>query len=689
MREFAAMALAAVVLTMAPQRTRADEGMWTFDDIPADRVERALGVHIDRPWLDHLRSTTVRLTTGCSGAVVSREGLVLTNDHCVLACEQTLSGPDADVISDGFLTDTRPEERVCPGVQAEILESITDVTEAIFASSTGKSGEDYVRSREAAIARAEHDACRGDARRRCQVISFYGGGLFKVYRFRRFADVRLVFAPEFAIGFFGGDADNFSFPRLDLDCAFLRLYENGRPAVTPQFLAWSDAPPKAGEAVFVAGSPAATERGFTLSQLETERDVTLPVNERLHADLRARLAAFAAQGPREHRLAADALFTQDNDLKVIRGRMAVLADPAFMAARAREEDALKSRLAVDAKLAAQVGDPWSDLAAIRKDYADNFIVWRQLESAAGGGSQLFAWARALVRGAAERARPNPQRLPEFADSRLPLVRKGLLDDRPVDSRLETLFLTHWLETTRDGLGADAAATRAFLGEEAPTALARRLAEGSRLGDPAVRRALWEGGLAAVERSDDPLIAYVLRTDPLSQAARRVWEDDVLGPTQTASERIARVRWAIEGAALYPDATFSPRLSFGKVEGWGQGESHVAPFTRFGELFARASGASADTLPPRWQGARGKLNPDTVFNFVTSNDITGGNSGSPVVDSRGRLLGTAFDGNQASIAGDFAYDARENRTVVVSTAAISEALARVYGRTALSSELTAQ
>jgi hypothetical protein len=689
MRNLGFWGLALLACAVLAGGTRAEEGMWTFDDVPAARVQQAVGVRLQSAWLEHLRAASARLTSGCSAAVVSRQGLLLTNQHCILGCEESLSGMSGDLIDDGFLTDARTEERTCPGLQVEILEGIADVTAPIYASSAGRFGQDYVRAREEAIGRAERGFCRGDKRMRCQVISFYGGGLFKVYKFRRYTDVRLVFAPEFDVAFFGGDADNFSFPRADLDCAFLRLYENGQPAATPRFLSWSTAPPTAGEPVFVAGSPGATERGYTVDQLLNDRDVVLPISIRQHADLRERLAAFGRQSAFDRRIAAARLFQEENDLKVLRGRAAILGDAGFMAERGKSEDALKARVAIDPRLASQIGDPWAEISRLRGAFKDNYLVWRQLESGAGGGSQLFAWARTLVRAAEERGKPTAERLPEYADSRLALVVKILLDDRPVFPDLERLCLTYWLDQTRDGLAGMTSLTGAVVGDESSAALAQRLVQGTRLGDPKVRRALWEGGLPAVRASDDPLIAYVIRTDPLSRAARQLWEEDVQGPIEQASERIARVRFAVEGANLYPDATFSPRLSYGTVAGWQARDGQVGPFTSLADLFTRATGTAPYRLPPRWQASSQALRKATVFDFVTTNDIAGGNSGSPVVNAGGDILGVAFDGNRASIAGEFAYDGAVNRTIVVSTAAIGESLAKVYGRTALLDELSAK
>jgi hypothetical protein len=515
------------------------------------------------------------------------------------------------------------------------------------------------------------------------VISFYQGGQFKVYKFRRYDDVRLVFAPEFAAAFFGGDPDNFHFPRYDLDCAFLRLYEGGKAAATPVFLRWSETPPAADEPVFVSGSPGATERQLTVAQLETLRDVALPLLELQHSELRGRLTELAEQSPEMRRIVADALFDDENTFKVYLGREVALHDPQFLETRRKDEADLKAKLAADPQLAAQIGDPWAEIEAAQKPFARQYAVWRQLETAAGGGSDLYRYARDLVRAAAERVKPSGQRLPEYADSRLPLIEKTLLDPKPVAPALERLYLEFWLSKTRELLGADSPAVAILIGKESPEGLADRLVLGSKLADPAVRRALWDGGMAAMAVSDDPMIQFVLRTDPLARTARLVWEEEVTGPVTMASERIARARYLLEGPGLYPDATFSLRLSYGKVAGWTDQDG---AFTTFAGLFDRATGAPPYRLPARWTAAQGGLTASTVLDFSTTNDITGGSSGSPVVDAKGQIVGTAFDGNLHSIAGDFSYDGALNRTIAVSTVAITEALDKVYGRTALVKEL---
>lgn len=679
--------LAAVCAAALPGAALADEGMWTFDNVPAARIQQSLGVSIDKPWLDHLQAASVRLTSGCSASVVSAQGLALTNAHCVMDCLQNLSGEGRDYFKDGFSARTRDEELQCPGMQAEVLVEIDDVTARVQAATAGRTGAAFVAARDSALGAAEKHACRGEAGHRCQAVNFYRGGQYKVHRYRRYDDVRLAFAPEFSTAFFGGDPDNFNFPRFNLDAAFLRLYDKGRVARTPAFLRWSATAPAEGEATFVSGNPGSTERLLTVSQLQSLRDLAIPVGQLQRSELRGRLIEFGRQGEEQRRIAAEPLFGLENSFKVFFGRQFVLNDKALIDAKLREEVDLVRLVADHPTLAGEIGDPWTEMDDIQRAYADHYLEYRQLESEAGKGSRLFAYARALVRGAQERARPDAERLPEWVQSRLPLEEKRLLDAKPVHPALERIYLEHWLLKTREYLTVDAPAARTVLGRESPEGLAQRLVEGSRLADPAVRKRLWNGGLKAVEASDDPLIAYVLATDPDARRARATWEEKVSGPTDRAAERIARARFAVLGDSVYPDATFSPRLSYGRVRGWTHRGATVAPFTTIAGLYDRATGAAPYALSPSWVAAKDRLDKDIVFNFVTDNDIIGGNSGSPVVNARGEVVGTAFDGNIHSLGGAYGYDGTLNRMVVVSAAAIVEALDKVYARPDLVAELT--
>ncbi|MDO9471691.1 MAG: S46 family peptidase [Caulobacter sp.] len=663
----------------------ADEGMWTFENFPAARVKAAYGVTTDGPWLQRLRAAAVRIP-GCSASVVSSAGLVLTNNHCVTSCLVQLSSADKDHLKDGVLTAGRAEERPCAGMWAEVLMETTDVTDQIRGAVAGKSGAAFTAARDAAFAAAEGAACKGVAASRCQTTSLYRGGQYVVYRYHRYSDVRMVFAPEFATAFFGGDPDNFNFPRYDMDAAFLRVYEGGKPAKTPKFLKWSAAAPTAGEPTFVAGNPGSTERLLTVSQLESYRDLSIPVDQLQRSELRGRLIEYGRRGADERRLVADPIFLLENSFKVFFGRQFVLNDKAFMDAKRVQEAELRSRVAADPALAAGIGDPWGEIAGAQEAYAVNYLRYRQLETEAGRGSVLFSWARGLVRAAAERERPAAERLPEFADARLAMEERRLTAPRTIEAPLEQLYLEHWLLKSREYLATSPADQTAVLGRESPEGLSARLVADTKLADPAVRKALWDGGVKAIEASEDPLIRYVLGMDAAARAARATWEAEVTGPTERAAERIARARFAVYGDSVYPDATFTLRLSYGKVDGWTHRGTEVTPFTTLGGTFERATGEAPYALAPSWIAAEAKLNKDIVYNYTTTNDIIGGNSGSPVVNARGEVIGAAFDGNIHSLGGAYGYDPVLNRMVVVSSAAITEALRVVYGREALVKEL---
>jgi hypothetical protein len=680
------VALAVVLLGVAAAGGAwADEGLWTFDNFPAAAVKAKYGVTIDKAWLDHVRASAVRLSSGCSASVVSADGLVATNNHCVAGCSQALSTPTQDLFKLGFTAATRNDERLCPGMQAEILLAISDVTDRIVQASAGKTGRDFVTARDAEIAAIEQERCAGQpAQQRCQVITLYQGGQFKLYVYRKYSDVRLVFAPEFATAFFGGDPDNFNFPRYDLDMAFVRLYEGGKPARMTDHLRWNPAPPKEGEPVFVAGNPGATSRLFTADQLESLRDFVLPETLIRLSEERGLLTRFAAESPEHARLANDDLFGLENSFKAYHGEEQTLANTDLIQASRRSDAALRSKVAADPVLAAQVGDAWDEIARAQIDRAILNAPYTLLERA-GADSLLYADARALVRAAIERAKPNSERLPEYTDSRLPLLEKTLLDFQPIDAGLEQLKLEFWLTKLREILTVDSLEAQTFLGRESPQTLSRRLAA-STLGDLSVRQSLWKGGLAAVQASDDPMIRFVLATDPAARVIRKAYEDAVTGPTDRAQQRIAHARFAVYGDSVYPDATFSLRLSYGTVAGWTYHGKIVAPITRMAGLFERATGEAPFALTPRWLEAKSRLDPNTAFDVSTTNDITGGNSGSPLINAKGEIIGAVFDGNIHSLGGAFAYDEALNRGVAVTTAAETEALEKVYGQIELVKEL---
>ena len=675
--------LAGTVLFAAP--ACADEGMWTFDNFPSAAVKAKYGVNITPAWLDHVRNNAVRLSTGCSASIVSSNALVLTNNHCVAECAQDLSSSGHDYYTHGYTALNSSEERKCAGMQAEILVSISDVTGQVIAVGKGLTGNALVKARTAIASTIEKDGCPDTALTRCQVVNLYHGGQYKLYKYRKYSDVRLIFSPGVQTAFFGGDPDNFNFPRYDLDAAFVRLYENGAPVKTPGHLKWNSAGPTAGEPVFVAGNPGGTDRQLTMAQINVQRELSLPVTALRYSELRGRLIRFGEESAENHRIAQDLLFGLENSYKVYFGRLFTLNDDAFMAAKAREEAALRANPAARQALAtSEPPDPWAVIASAAQQMRNLYLPYTFVERGPAG-SQLFGYAKALVRGAAERQKPSAERLPGYADSQLPLLEKQVLDIAPVYPSLEQQTLEFWLSKAREYLTADDPDTKLLLGHDSPEQLSAQLAA-SKLGDPAMRKALWDGGWAAVTASTDPMIQYVLRIDSEGRRLLAQWNEKVDGPTTAASEALARARFAAFGTNVYPDATFTLRLSYGQIEGWNEKGHEVPPFTYFGGLYERATGQDPFQLDPRWVAARGKLNPNTVFDISTTNDIIGGNSGSPLINARGEVIGAIFDGNIHAIGGDYGYDPTNNRSVAVSTAAVSEALRNVYGANNLADEL---
>jgi hypothetical protein len=665
----------------------ADEGMWTFDNFPAAKVRAAYGVTIDQAWLDKVRGAAARLSSGCSSSVVTGAGLILTNNHCVADCAQSLSSTGHDYFKNGYQVAKRDDEKTCPGMQAEILTSITDVTARVGAAGVGLTGAALVRARTAATSTIEQEACAAQPRFRCQVVDLYHGGQFKLYRYRKYSDVRLVFSPGVQAAFFGGDPDNFNFPRYDLDSAFVRLYEDGRPAVTPDHLIWKVEAPQAGEPVFVAGNPGGTDRQLTASQLDTQRILSLPLIVAQYSELRGRLIRFGEESVEHKRIAGEDLFGLENSYKVYWGRLSALNDPGFMAAKRAEEADFRARAKANAaRLPADFGDPWAQIDQAQVAAQSLYMPYRMIERGPVD-SRLFDYAKTLVRAAEERAKPSADRLPGYGDSQLALLEKEVLDPSPVEPAMEQLTLGFWLSKSREYLTVDDPNTKLLLGKQSPEALSAALAGGSTLGDPAVRQALWNGGLKAVLASTDPMIRYLLKIDPQARKLRTAYDEQVTGPTAQAAEKIAKARFVIYGDSLYPDATFTLRLSYGKIAGWTYRGVTIPPFTNFAGLYDRATGAEPFDLDARWVAAKARLNPDTVFNISSTNDIIGGNSGSPLIDAKARVIGAVFDGNIHSLGGDYGYDGSINRAVSVSTAAITEALSKVYGADALARELT--
>jgi V8-like Glu-specific endopeptidase len=674
-RAAAAAAIAALPLTAV----QADEGMWTFDAFPAAKMKATYGWAPDQAWLDKVRSAAVRLTGGCSASFVSDQGLILTNHHCVVDCLQNLSTASNDLVANGFNAATRERERKCPGQQAEVVTSITDVTPAVKSAVGALLGEAAVKARDAKIAEIEKAGCTDTATTRCQVVKLYGGGEYKLYKYRKYSDVRVVWAPEFQAAFFGGDPDNFNFPRYALDAAFLRAYEGGKPVATPAHLQFDPRAPVDGEVTFVVGNPGSTQRLFTLDQLAVQREVALPVTIQTYSELRGRLINAMESSPTKAREGGDTLFGLENSLKVYMGRAKALNDPAFMKTLIDAETALKATAAKNPA----IGDPWAQIAQADRAYRDIYLPYRFTTPR----GELYSYAIELVRAAEERAKPNGERLPEYTESRLPLLEKQVLDPKPVYPWLEEMMLEWSLSKAREYLGADDPDTKLLLGKESPEQLASRLVAGSKLADPTYRKALWDGGLAAIQASKDPMILYALKLDPRQRQLQQAYDERYDAPVTAAQAKLAAARFDAYGNSVYPDATFTLRISYGQVKGWVERGQQVPTRTTIGGAFERATGAQPFKLAKAFVANEPRIDKATVYDFVTTNDIIGGNSGSPVIDRNGTVIGAAFDGNIHSLGGNYGYDPVLNRTVVVSMAAVQEALKHIYPAPALLAELT--
>jgi hypothetical protein len=668
----AGMLLACLVFVQAAP---AEEGMWTFDNFPAKTVGAKYGFTPSQAWLDHVRLSSLRIAGGCSASFISPQGLVMTNHHCVVECVEQLSTAKQDYSENGYSAKTPADEIKCPDFELDQLVEIRDVTRDVQGALAGKTGDAANKALNAKRAELEQ-SCGSDAGVRCDVVSLYHGGVYDLYRYKRYNDVRLVFAPEFSVAQFGGDPDNFNFPRYDFDIGLLRAYEGGEPAVCRDYLHWSANGTKDGDLVFVSGNPGGTFRELTNAQLAFERDVLYPFRIPEIAELRGQLEQFVARGPEQAREANDDLFFLENGYKVYFGRQQALLDAQFVGAKMQEEQRLRAAAAADPKLAAYL-PAWDDIAKIQQVRAQLYARYVSLNGRAFRGG-LLGDAVTLVRAAAERARPNGERLPEYTDKALVNVQQQLKAVIPVYKDLEELDLAFLFTVIRRDLGADDAFVRKMLGKESPEQLAHRLVTGTHLEDPKVREELYNGGQKAVDASSDPLIRFAAAINDDLLAARKDYEARVDAPTRSAAEKIAKARFAVYGTSVDPDATFTLRLTYGTVKGFEDAEGKfVAPYTNIGGLFERATGAPPYALPESWLKAKGSLNLSVPMNLSTTNDTTGGNSGSPMIDKDANVVGLLFDGNIFSLGGDYGYDAAKNRSVEVDSRALIEGMRKVY------------
>ena len=690
-------AVAAAGLAWLGAAARADEGMWLFSAPPLQQIEQAHGVRLDAAWLSHVQRSSVRFSSGGSGALVSADGLVLTNHHVGADAIHKLGDASRDLLAEGFAAATRAEELPCHDLELNVLVSIEDVTARVQSAVTpALTADEAFAARRAAMAEIEKESLAATGLR-SDVVTLWQGGAYHLYRAKKYVDVRLVFAPEQQIAFFGGDADNFEFPRYNLDICLFRVYEDGRPARVDHHLAWAMRPVAPGDVVFVSGHPGHTDRDATVAELVSLRDRRLPLDLRILNRLEAMIGAYAARGPEERRQAVQDLHGVENGRKARSGLLAGLLDPAVMGAKREAESRLRREIEADLR---GRESPFARIERAQRLLDGSAERHRLLEAAAGFNSEYFRTARTILRAVEEQAKPNGSRLREFRDSNRESLEHQLFSAEPLYDAYETVKLADSLTFLATALGGDDELVGKVLAGKAPAERAAELVAGTELGRrrrPSRRvdrrRELFDGGAAAVTASADPMLALARLVDGESRRLRSI-ADAADEEKKQAHAEIVRARFAREGLGLPPDATFTLRLAYGVVTGGTQAGVAYPAITTFGGLFARAAEKRETPpfdLPPRWREARAGLAADaaflaTGFNFASTADIIGGNSGSPVVNAAGELVGVIFDGNIDSLVLNVAYDDRRARAVAVDAAGVVAALAKVYAADALLEEL---
>ena len=667
----------------------ADEGMWTFDNPPVQQIADKYGFELNAEWLEHVQKSCCRVSTGGSGSVISANGLVMTNHHVASDILDRLSTAEKNLLDEGFWAPSLGDELECPDVHLDVLWEIRDVTERVEKAAMGLESAEAGAARRKELTAIE-DAAKEETGLHAEMVTLYQGGKYHLYLYRRFDDIRLVFAPEKSIAFFGGDNDNFEYPRFCLDATFLRIYENGEPFTPEHFLTWSKDGAKDGDLTFVVGHPGSTQRMNTVAHLEYLRDTLVPDNMKGLMRSEVLLQTYSGKSAEHARVAENDLFGVQNSRKVFVGRMSGLLDPAIFAQKQAEEERLRSTVMGNPEWKEQWGNAWDDIAASRAA----ILEFRDELNAVGGpgmgiGGTLPGFAATLLRMGDELQKPSAERLREFGDASLPRIQQALESPAPIYTEYEIANLEWSLMEMAEDLGAEHEIVVKALAGKSPRARAEELILGTQLGDIEARKRIAAAGPEAIRELGDPLIEFVRALDPYSRASRKLLEDRISAVESVAYGKIAAARFAVLGDSVYPDATFTLRLSYGTISGYQDGDTQVPPFTDYAGAFAKARERAGEEwygLPQSWLDKADEIDHDTPFNFVSTHDIIGGNSGSPVIDKNGHVVGLIFDGNIQSLVGNYAYSDAKSRSVSVDSRGITSALSGVYGAERLVAEL---
>jgi hypothetical protein len=666
----------------------ADEGMWTFDNLPLRQWKERYNFEPSQEWIDNVRLASVRLEGG-TGSFVSPDGLIITNQHVASGQLGKLSTKERDLVKNGFYARTQAEELKTPDLEANVLISFENVTDRVASAVKAGANDREANAQRRAMITAIEKESADKTGLKSEVISFYSGGEYWLYRFKKYTDVRLVFAPEEQVSAFGGDYDNFTYPRHDLDITFLRAYENGVPAKTPHYFKFSETGPTDGEFVIASGNPGSTARLLTVSQLKYQRDVGNPLQDKVWTLRRDILENYAKRGDEQRRQAAGGIRSFNNSLKRLKGQQEGLLNPRMFAKKEAEEKALKDALGKKPELQKLYAPAWEQ---IEKAYVEMPKMANRLAFSNLSPSRLAVIAQGLVRYSEEIKKPNDQRYPEFSDARLEGFKANLLSPAPIYTELEEASLTAWLEEAKRTLGANDPFIKAAIGDAEVSEVVRRAVNETKLKDVAERKALLEGGADAIAKSNDPMITLAKRVEPIVRELRAWNEEKILSVEASAGEKIAKARFAVYGRTMPPDANFNLRVTYGRVKGYEE-DTTLVPFkTTFYGLYDRAEGFG--NTPPyqltsRWLERRDKVNLATPINFVYTADTIGGMSGSPVINRNAEFVGINFDSNLQKLSNRYWYIEEEegSRAVAVHSAGILEALRKIYDAGDLARELT--